>query len=558
VKRIIFATMIFIAFSVLAQEPALKSIAFAESSELFPNPERGFYRYANLPGLSSLPDLQKESVTLIFGRIAANAYRDKDFPQSYLTKIQSGFNTARSKGVKVNVRVSYSDDIGQADASKEQIFRHIDQLQPLFAQNRDVINLVEAGFIGAWGEWHSSTHGLDTPQNRRDILFKLLSALPAERMVVVRTPHFKRQIFNDSLISTARAFDGSYLSRVGFHNDCFLSGPDDMGTYIERSRAQELQYIGAETRFTPFGGETCGESSYSICQNAIAEMQKLHCSYLNDGYHPSVLASWKSSACLPEIKKRLGYRFVLRDAEFSEAVRPGGVLAFRFSIENVGFAAPYNPRSIRLVLRETISGREAAAVISLDPRTWLPGDTLAFARQFRIPADWPAGASSLSLSFPDPEPTLQNDPRYAIRLANTGVWDQDRGMNQITDQLLIDPGAVGAIDTNAREFLEIDAASGVHGSSEMPQEFSLDAFPNPFNSRTAIQYRIRDAGAVLLTVYNLQGQRMCMLVDGPQSAGTHTVFWDGRSDGVQAASGVYFVCLKTAVESREIKILLAR
>ncbi len=557
-KKLVFALLLLLPVAVTAQEPALKPIYFTESAESFANPERGFYRYTNLPNLSSLPNLPKEGVTLIFGRIAANAYRQKDFPQSYLTQIQRGFDTARARGVKVNVRVSYSDDIGQADASREQIFRHIDQLQPLLAKNKDVINLFEAGFIGAWGEWHSSTNGLDTPVNRREILFKLLSALPDDRMVVVRTPHYKRQIFRDSVITTGRVFDGSYLSRTGFHNDCFLSGADDMGTYIERSRAKEIEYIGGETRFTPFGGETCGVSSFAECRNAIAEMEKLHCSYLNDGYHPDVLALWKSSGCLNEVKKRLGYRFVLRGAELPEAVRPGGVLALNFAIENVGFAAPHNPRALCLVLRDGASGREAVAAISLDPRTWLPGDTLTFSRRFRLPGDWPAGTASVALWLPDPEPSLRDDPRYAIRLANIGVWEQDRGVNRITDQLLIDAGAPGQADLQAREFIEIDASTEVGRQPAIPETYSLAAFPNPFNSQVTIQYQLSGRGTVRLEICNLQGRALCTLVDGLQNSGPHTVQWDGRSGGRPAASGIYLIRLRTHAGKEVRRIVLAR
>ncbi len=557
-KRFLVALLFILTVAAPAQEPALQRIDFTESAEIFANPERGFYRYVNLPNLSSLPDLQKEAVTLIFGRIAANSYREKDFPQSYLTQIQRGFDTARAKGVKVNVRVSYSDNIGQADASKEQIFRHIDQLQPLLVQNKDVINLFEAGFIGAWGEWHSSTHGLESPENRRDILFKLLSALPADRMAVVRTPHYKRQIFRDSVITTERAFDGSYLSRTGFHNDCFLAGSDDMGTYIERSRAKEIDYIGGETRFTPFGGETCGVSSYAECRNAVAEMEKLHCSYLNDGYHPDVLALWKSSGCLSEIKRRMGYRFVLRSAQLSETVRPGGRLALTFAIENVGFAAPFNPRDLCLVLRDAASGREATAAISLDPRTWLPGDTLTFSRQFRLPGDWPAGTTSVALWLPDPEPTLRNDPRYAIRFANTGTWEQSRGVNRITDKLLIDANAPGEADLQAPELREIDPQANVGSRPLLPETFDLSAFPNPFNSQITIQYQLPRAEAIHLEICNLQGRTVCTLAEGRQNAGRHTAQWDGRSGGSQAASGLYLIRLRTAATESVKRIVLTR
>ena len=36
-----------------------------------------------------------------------------------------------------------------------------DRLKPFLEENKDVIQVVQAGMIGAWGEWHSSFHGLE-------------------------------------------------------------------------------------------------------------------------------------------------------------------------------------------------------------------------------------------------------------------------------------------------------------------------------------------------------------------------------------------------------------
>jgi len=40
----------------------------------------------------------------------------------------------------------------------EWILRHVDQLAPVIRDNADVIYVMQAGFVGAWGEWHSATH----------------------------------------------------------------------------------------------------------------------------------------------------------------------------------------------------------------------------------------------------------------------------------------------------------------------------------------------------------------------------------------------------------------
>jgi len=62
-----------------------------------------------------------------------------------------------------------------------------------------------------------------------------------------------------------------------------------------------------------------------------------------------------------------------------------------------------------------------------------------------VPADLvPASDYELSLWLPDAASGLRRDPRYAIRLANPGVWDAERGTNVITSSLVIDPSAAPA------------------------------------------------------------------------------------------------------------------
>ena len=75
-----------------------------------------------------------------------------------------------------------------------------------------------------------------------------------------------------------------------------------------------------------------------------------------------------------------------------------------------------------------------------------------------------------------------------------------------------------------------------------PNSFTLDQnFPNPFNPTTSVRYELPVSGQVQLMVYNLLGQAVVTLIDGPQQAGFHTVTWNGQNQSNQAvASGVYF------------------
>ena len=69
-------------------------------------------------------------------------------------------------------------------------------------------------------------------------------------------------------------------------------------------------------------------------------------------------------------------------------------------------------------------------------------------------------------------------------------------------------------------------------------------FPNPFNRRTLIPYRLATSGAVRLAIYNLLGQPVRTLVNQDQDAGFYTVRWDARDAAARrVSSGVYFLRL---------------
>jgi hypothetical protein len=204
------------------------------------------------------------------------SFIQSDISSTYLDNIQSDFNNIRIAGLKCIVRFAYSNNqnnVGSIDANKAQILAHIAQLKPVLQANSDVILVVQAGFIGTWGEWYFTDHfGYPNPtatdfQNRKEVLEALLAALPSSRMVQIRRPHLKQTLYSrTTAITESEAFNGTNVARIGHHNDCFLSSEDDFGTYIDQ--AKEFPYLEQETQFLPIGGETraqavTGESSTS-------------------------------------------------------------------------------------------------------------------------------------------------------------------------------------------------------------------------------------------------------------------------------------------------------
>lgn len=78
--------------------------------------------------------------------------------------------------------------------------------------------------------------------------------------------------------------------------------------------------------------------------------------------------------------------------------------------------------------------------------------------------------------------------------------------------------------------------------------------PNPANPITTIVYSIRNPSDVKLTIYSINGQKVATLVDGPVSAGAHSVTFDGS----RLASGVYLYRFESAGLNRTGKMLLLK
>ena len=183
------------------------------------------------------------------------------------------------------------------------------------------------------------------------------------------------------------------------------------------------------------GGETCNPSSYSACENAIKEMERFHWSYLNSGYHQTVLNGWNTDGCMGEIKKRLGYRIVLQQGSYTETAEAGGCFDIRLRLSNVGFAAPFNPRDVELILIQ--EGGEAKYWVRLpdNPQFWLPGQTIEITQQVSLPLGMPQGEYRLYLNLPDPEPELFDRAEYSIQVANLGTWEAEDGYNNLLHTL---------------------------------------------------------------------------------------------------------------------------
>ncbi|MCP4547448.1 MAG: T9SS type A sorting domain-containing protein [bacterium] len=84
-------------------------------------------------------------------------------------------------------------------------------------------------------------------------------------------------------------------------------------------------------------------------------------------------------------------------------------------------------------------------------------------------------------------------------------------------------------------------------------------FPNPFNPTTKLVYSLEESGHVRLSVHDVLGRRVAVLVDETRTAGSHTQEWLGRDDaGKLVPSGIYFARIEAAGEVHTRKLALTK
>jgi len=80
--------------------------------------------------------------------------------------------------------------------------------------------------------------------------------------------------------------------------------------------------------------------------------------------------------------------------------------------------------------------------------------------------------------------------------------------------------------------------------------------PNPASDASRIEFELPSAGAVRLTVVDVNGRRISTLLRGVRPAGHHEVAWDGTgADGRRLAPGVYYAVLEAGADVRAVPIV---
>nr|WP_272491764.1 T9SS type A sorting domain-containing protein [Natronogracilivirga saccharolytica] len=96
------------------------------------------------------------------------------------------------------------------------------------------------------------------------------------------------------------------------------------------------------------------------------------------------------------------------------------------------------------------------------------------------------------------------------------------------------------------------SADQLADAGDVPDEFHLGNYPNPFNSSTRITFELSRQQHVTLNVYDIQGRKIHQLASGSHGSGMHS--YDFRADGL--SSGVYLYRLETGDKRITRKMML--
>ncbi len=538
------------------------TIAYTSDSSDFPNPERGFtYPFEiNIDNIVSFDENEiafirqyhlsdRESgeyyvySTVISLEISLKEYVDKPIEHWYLNKMQNVFNVCRDAGIKIDLQYTYTNGSNNdcfnnndyfcppyKDASKSVVLMHINQLKPLWNENTDVINNLSLGFIGIYGETYYTDYfgGTNLPmqaenwQDRNEVIKAMLEALPKCRMVSIRYPQQiqKFQFGENSpvtspALSLQEAYTGTDFSRLAFYNDCFLSDYTDVGTYYNFDNNTEdttnlRPFTQQHSKYVMVSGETCKDyNPWDNCSNdpynpgmADVEMKKFHWSLLNSAFYNGMNNGW-INICLDEIKRKLGYRFVLIDGTYTDIAAQNETIDIKIRLYNEGFASPFNPRDVEIILRNTSNtDLKYRAKLNQNPQFWFSEDTITIEQTLCLPPDIPIGDYEVLLNLPDPFESINNRPEYSIRLANTNVWEAQTGFNKLNHILQI-TSLTSNSTCNNQTIFELKIDKHENNNIEISQ---LKVFPNPNNGEFLLNFDSNLNGVTHIAINNLLGE----------------------------------------------------
>ncbi len=464
------------------------SIKHKGTTSILSNPDRGF-RYEAYMGdggfnsdingdISNINNNYKPlcgmTVTQYYCYLTSY-FNQATIPQSLFDTINSNLDKFRQNGIKVLFRFAYETDTSRTKGpSLNNMLSHITQIanSNIIKNNEDVIYCLEAGFLGAWGEWHAVTSGylefnynlnLSTMNsvfsNRTKVLNEILKI--TNKKVLIRNVMDHINITSDK-------------SRIGFHNDFFMAqngyvndssysdiaipGVDRWSGPNISERIVWFDYMTPITKQIPMDGEIGWSNEFCDVNgmNAVKRLSVHHYSTFSHIHNYTenttclAIKSWMSipfstsdanSLNVPVsnnyfdtnktiydyIRDHLGYRIELQSSDFT--LSNNKQIKCLIKLINKGFSRMMNDRNVFLILLDNNTNSITKFNTSINAINWYSysDDNSQYTIDFTINFNSLSGNNyTIGISIESNDGLLFNH----IQLANSDII-YDNGINYL-------------------------------------------------------------------------------------------------------------------------------
>lgn len=427
-----------------------------------------------------------DSITLVQTYFYLTETIGRPLSEKNFEAMQTFFDKLRELGMKAVLRFAYEQEfLGRAKSgpTMEDFKTHSQQLKPFLEKNKDVIHVLQAGFIGAWGEWHSSFHGHEkSDESKREILELIINMTPTDRIVQVRVPTYKNLLGKEH----------KDYNRVSFHDDFIIIKPHvwDAGMSEGKTNYEQMKeespylLIDGELPWgswsmnedpdDPAGGwlidgeqtarrlflqhytslsaihnykERDNTDKYSMIfwkETPISiDFLKKENMPISNGYFQKTDGTAVNRNIFDYIRDHLGYRVELQELLLTSKWGKGKKQELKLSLINRGFSTLYNEHLVYLVLLNETNEVVHEHLTNANVNDWQPYEPNdaeytplihTLNDSFTLPVELTEGVYRLGLWIPDGNEQLVYNSKYAIRCANGDVdWvitpDNKYGIN---------------------------------------------------------------------------------------------------------------------------------
>jgi photosystem II stability/assembly factor-like uncharacterized protein len=151
---------------------------------------------------------------------------------------------------------------------------------------------------------------------------------------------------------------------------------------------------------------------------------------------------------------------------------------------------------------------------------------------------------------------FSNRAGWSYSLASTTLTDGDYTfVAEVTDF----EGKTTMIESE--QFRIVNNPIDVEEVTKLPKEtILLLASPNPFNPSTTITFELHKNSNISLIIYDLLGREVTTLIDDEnRAAGSYKLNWNGKNSfGIQQASGIYFLVMKSGDYMKTQKLMMLK